>query len=85
MPVFESKRKVQVFGSSLAMTLPSFFVKANEVEKGSVMKVLYGLEGVLIVSLEKDPEVVRKCLVSIMDKLEEKMNDSGAGEGERDG
>jgi len=28
---------------------------------------------------------VRKCLVSIMDKLEEKMNDSGAEEGERDG
>lgn len=85
MPVFESRRKVQVFGSSLAMTLPSFFVKANEVEKGAVMKVLYGLEGVLIVSLEKDPEVVKKCLVSIMDKLEEKMNDSGDGEGERDG
>ena len=85
MPLFESSRKVQVFGSSLAMTLPSFFVKANEVEKGSVMKVLYGLEGVLIVSLEKDPEVVKKCLVMIMDKLEEKMNSSGAEEGEKDG
>ena len=73
MPLFESKRKVQVFGSSLAMTLPSFFVKANEVEKGSVMKVLYGLEGVLIVSLEKDPAVVKKCLISIMDNLEERI------------
>jgi len=50
MPVFESSRKVQVFGSSLAMTLPSLFVKANEVEKGSVSQVYYDLDGVLIAS-----------------------------------
>ena len=35
MPVFESERKVQAFGSSLAFTLPALFVKANEIKKGS--------------------------------------------------
>ena len=74
MPIFESSRKVQTFGSSLAMTLPAMFVKANEIEKGSVVNVLYGLEGVLIVYSVDDPEAVRGYLNGIMDKLEEKVN-----------
>ena len=45
MPLFESKRKAQVFGSSLALTLLSLFAKAHEIEKGSRLKVLYGLDG----------------------------------------
>jgi len=72
MPVFESRRKVQALGSSLALTLPAFFVKANEVEKGSEAKVFFGLEGVLVVSWIEDPEALRKNLMAIMDKLEEK-------------
>jgi antitoxin component of MazEF toxin-antitoxin module len=68
MPVFESSRKVQVFGSSLALTLPALFVKANEVEKGSVGKVYYGLDGVLVVSLVDDPRA-REGLMEIIDKL----------------
>jgi antitoxin component of MazEF toxin-antitoxin module len=68
MPVFESSRKVQVFGSSLALTLPALFVKANEVEKGSVGKVYYGLDGVLVVSLVDDPKA-REGLMEILDKL----------------
>ena len=71
MPVFESSRKVQVFGSSLAMTLPALFVKANEVEKGSVLSVLYGLDGVLVASDVETPEVLRECLVEIIEKLDE--------------
>jgi hypothetical protein len=39
MPVFESSRKVQVFGSSLALTLPAMFVKVNEIEKGDKGKL----------------------------------------------
>ena len=84
MPVFESSRKVQVFGSSLAMTLPAFFVKANEIEKGSVMKVIYNLNGVLIVSSEVDVDIIRKNLISIMDKLEERINNPGAEKGKKD-
>ena len=73
MPVFEASRKVQVFGSSLAMTLPALFVKANEVEKGSVTKVYYGLDGVLVASLVDEPEVLRERLMEIMEKLEDKV------------
>ena len=73
MPVFESSRKVQVFGSSLAMTLPALFVKANEIEKGSVMNVLFGLDGVLVLFNCEDPETLRKCLIDILEKLEEKV------------
>jgi len=84
MPVFESSRKVQVFGSSLAMTLPAFFVKANEVEKGSVMSVHYGLDGVLVISLRKDPEVTVRCLTKILDALEEKVREQNDDKGEGD-
>lgn len=68
MPIFECSRKVQVFGSSLAMTLPALFVKANEVEKGSMGKVFYGLQGVLVVSLVDDPKAM-EGLIEIIDKL----------------
>ena len=71
MPVFESSRKVQAFGSSLAMTLPALFVKANEVEKGSVLRVYYGLDGVLVASWVDGPEALRERLVEIMEKLDE--------------
>jgi antitoxin component of MazEF toxin-antitoxin module len=84
MPVFESSRKVQVFGSSLAMTLPAFFVKANEIEKGSVMSVHYGLDGVLVLSMRKDPEVTVRCLTKILDALEEKVREQDDDEGEGD-
>ena len=72
MPVFESSRKVQVFGSSLAMTLPALFVKANEIEKGSILKVLFGLDGVLVLFNSEDPEKLRGCILDILDRLEEK-------------
>ena len=50
MPIFESSRKVQAVGTSLALTLPALFVKANEIEKGAISKVYYNLDGVLIVT-----------------------------------
>ena len=62
---------MQVFGSSLAMTLPAMFVKANEVEKGSVINVLYGLDGVLVASWVDEPEALRERLVEIIEKLDE--------------
>jgi len=78
MPVFESSRKVQVFGSSLAMTLPALFVKANEVEKGSVGRVYYGLEGVLVVSLVDDPKA-RAGLIEIIERLNENCTKKSEG------
>ncbi len=81
MPVFESSRKVQVFGSSLAMTLPALFVKANEVEKGSVGKVYYGLEGVLVISLVDDPKA-RAGLIEIIERLNKNCMKEIEGEGQ---
>ena len=70
MPVFESSRKVQLFGSSLAMTLPALFVKTNDVEKGSVGKVYFGLDGVLVVSVVDDNKA-RESLMKIIEKIDE--------------
>ncbi len=73
MPVFKSSRKVQKSGSSLAMTLPAMFVKANEIEKGSLINVYFDLNGVLVMSNCDDPMNTRKCLIEIAKKLEEKV------------
>ncbi|MFX0210915.1 MAG: hypothetical protein ACFFDT_33355 [Candidatus Hodarchaeota archaeon] len=74
MPVFESSRKVQVFGSSLAMTLPAFFVKVNEIEKGCEVNAIYDLNGVLIISRFADYEVIKKSLNNIIENLNKKSN-----------
>jgi antitoxin component of MazEF toxin-antitoxin module len=72
MPVFESSRKVQVFGSSLALTLPAMFVKVNEIEKGSKMNVLYGLDGVLIISNISDKKELQVILINIINEIRKK-------------
>lgn len=81
MPIFKDSRKIQNFGSSLALTLPSMFVKVNEIEKGSIVNLFYGLEGVMVVSRMDDPEEVLRCLNTIIRKLGEKSGDRGLGGG----
>ena len=71
MPVFESERKVQATGSSLSITLPAFFVKANEIRKGSLLKVIYNLDGVLIVFYGDDSEAMLEHLKAIQNKIDE--------------
>ncbi len=78
MPVFESSRKVQVFGSSLAMTLPAMFVKACEIRKGSRLNVFYGLDGVLVLSKCEDVGLTLDMLEKIVDALIAQ-NPDGAG------
>jgi antitoxin component of MazEF toxin-antitoxin module len=75
VPVFESERKVQVFGSSLAVTLPALFVKACEIEKGSILNVVYGLNGILVASSVAEPESLMKHLLDIVIRLEQKIKD----------
>jgi antitoxin component of MazEF toxin-antitoxin module len=70
MPVFESSRKVQVFGSSLATTLPAMFAKACEIKKGSVLNVYYGLDGVLVLSRCEDLEALIDSLNKIIEDLD---------------
>ena len=72
MPGFKSSRKVQGFGSSLAVTLPALFVKACEIEKGLELEVLFGLDGVLVVSYCSDPVELIDKLMMIVDKINEK-------------
>jgi antitoxin component of MazEF toxin-antitoxin module len=79
MPVFESSRKVQVMGSSLAMTLPALFVKANEIEKGNEMNVIYCLDGVLVLSRFEDYNDIRDRLMKILDNLDEKIKGMDSG------
>ncbi len=69
MPVFMSKRKIQCSGTSLAITLPSLFVKGNEVSKGSEMKIHYELNGIFIVSNTDDLSSIVKSLVEILYSL----------------
>ena len=80
MPLFESKRKAQVFGSSLALTLPSLFAKVHEIEKGSKMKVFFGLDGILVVSCVDDKEVVIESLVKLLDLLDESVEEERGSE-----
>ena len=70
MPVFTSTRKVLVSGTSLALTLPAMFVKVSEIKKGSKLEVMYGLDGVLIIS-QGDYVHVKEGLMKILKKLEE--------------
>lgn len=72
MPVFESKRKVQETGSSLAITLPVLYVRANDVKKGSKMKVVYDFDGVLVISNDHDPGNIVKLVSGIVDEVKKK-------------
>jgi len=78
MPLFKSSRKVQHFGSSLAITLPATFVKIQELEQASTLKVFYSLDGVLVVSCIDDEEVLSDCLVNLIDRLDEMKEEQNA-------
>jgi antitoxin component of MazEF toxin-antitoxin module len=69
VPLFESKRKIQELGSSMAITLPAFFVKANEIKKGNVVEVLHGLEGILVVCTNSNPEYINEKLIEIIETI----------------
>lgn len=72
MPVFDSKRKVQEFGSSLAITLPALFVKGNEIEKGCDATTIFGFEGILIATWIEDHESLKKVLYKMIEEYEKK-------------
>ena len=72
MPVFESERKIQKVGSSLAITIPAMFIKANEVEKGDELQIYYNLNGVFLASHVDDPKQLIKIISGIIKGIEEK-------------
>jgi len=65
-------------GSSLAMTIPALFVKANEVEKGQEVSVIFGFDGILVLSKFADHEAIRGPLLSILESIEERVIDEGS-------
>jgi antitoxin component of MazEF toxin-antitoxin module len=70
MPLFKSSRKVQRFGTCLAVTIPATFAKVHELEKGSILKIFFGLDGVLVVSCDDDEEGLAKSLRKLLDGLD---------------
>jgi len=76
MPVFESSRIIQVFGSSLAMTLPALYVRGNEIKKGSTLFTYFSLNGLIVVSNCDDCNTIRDCLLTILKKLDDKLQES---------
>ncbi|MHA2052070.1 MAG: hypothetical protein ACXACP_00855 [Candidatus Hodarchaeales archaeon] len=72
MPYFSSKRKVQEFGTSLAITLPALFVKGNEIRKGCDANTFFGFDGVLIASWFEDHEKLKKTLNYIIEELDKR-------------
>lgn len=74
MPFFLSKRKVQKFGTSLAITLPALFVKGNEIKKGCEAMTFFSFEGILIASWLDDYEEIKRTLVNMMAELERRNN-----------
>lgn len=71
MPMFESIRKVQKFGSSSAMTIPRTFVLVNELKKGEKLKTFHEIGGTLVVTIHTDNKKFIEELESIIDKLYE--------------
>lgn len=76
MPLFKTSRKVQNFGDSLALTIPSMFVKVNEIRKGNKIKIFYDLEGTLILTKCRNEEELKKCLIKFIEKVEENISKS---------
>ena len=70
MPYFRSKRKVQGFGSSLAITLPALFVKGNEIKKGCDAFTFFSFDGLLIVSWLQDKENLKQVLKELLNEFE---------------
>jgi antitoxin component of MazEF toxin-antitoxin module len=70
MPLFKTSRKVQMFGTSLAMTIPAMYVKINGIEKGDRLKVFYDLSGVLILRESEDQKELKECLLNFIESLE---------------
>ena len=71
MVLYNSSRKIQEFGSSYALTIPSLFKKVRDLKKGNKLRVLCCLDGVLIVSDIDNLKEINKVLKKIINNIEE--------------
>jgi antitoxin component of MazEF toxin-antitoxin module len=71
MVLYSSSRKIQEFGSSHALTIPSLFIKVRDLKKGNELRVLCCLDGVLIVSDIDNLNNMNKVLKKMINNIEE--------------
>lgn len=69
LKIFKTTRKVQLFGSSLALTIPAMFAKINDIEKGKRLNLFYDLNGTLILANCENEEELTKCLINLLESL----------------
>jgi antitoxin component of MazEF toxin-antitoxin module len=74
MSLFKTSRKVQMFGDSLALTIPSMFVKVCEIEKGNKIRIFYDLEGTLILTKSGNEEELKISLTKFLAKIEKNIS-----------
>ena len=74
LPLFKTSRKVQSFGSSLALTLPVMFTKINDIEKGKIMKAYYDLNGTLIFSNCQNEEELKQRMINFLKTLDDNIS-----------
>ena len=74
LKLFKTTRKVQLFGSSLALTIPAMFAKINDIEKGKRLNLFYDLNGTLILANCENEEELKKCLINVLESLEKNLS-----------
>jgi hypothetical protein len=74
MPLFKTTRKVQLFGSSLALTIPAMYAKINDIQKGERLSLFYDLEGILVLADCTNEEELKECLIGFIKSLEDKIS-----------
>jgi len=72
MPWFRTSRKVQLFGDSLALTIPAMYVKMNEIKKGNKLNIFYDLNGILILANCRNEEELKVKLIKFIKTMEAK-------------
>jgi len=72
MPLFRTSRKVQMFGDSLALTIPAMYVKMNEIKKGNKLNIFYDLNGILILANCRNEEELKVKLIKFIKTMEAK-------------
>lgn len=75
MPLFKSSRKVQAFGSSLALTIPAMYARINEIRKGNKIRIFYDLDGTMIMANCRNEKELKACILKFLQTLDDSLSD----------
>ena len=70
MPIIKTKRKVLSLGDSLAMTLPSIYIRLNNINKGETLDAYYFIDDFIIIC-NKGKKQLKKGLEEFIKELED--------------